>query len=72
MSGNAMEWVADWSGATYYASSPANDPAGPDTGTMRIYRGGGFLGGPLPLRASSRYATASASPLTYGGLRCVR
>ena len=29
MSGNAMEWVADWLDPAYYASSPASDPTGP-------------------------------------------
>ena len=72
MAGNVMEWVADWYGDSYYASSPAADPVGPATGTQRIYRGGGFLGGPLPLRTSGRYATAPDSPLNYGGFRCAR
>jgi formylglycine-generating enzyme required for sulfatase activity len=72
MAGNVMEWVADWYGASYYAASPAADPTGPATGTERIYRGGGFLGGPLPLRTSSRYATAPDTPLNYGGFRCAR
>jgi formylglycine-generating enzyme required for sulfatase activity len=39
--GNAMEWVADWYGAEYYASSPLWDPTGPATGTLHIARGGG-------------------------------
>ena len=32
MSGNAMEWVSDWLGTDYYATSPATDPTGPATG----------------------------------------
>jgi formylglycine-generating enzyme required for sulfatase activity len=40
MSGNAREWCADWYGASYYATSPQNNPAGPATGTHRVMRGG--------------------------------
>ena len=72
MAGNVMEWVADWYDAAYYAGSPAADPTGPATGTQRIYRGGSFLGSPLPLRASGRYATVPDTPLSQGGFRCAR
>jgi formylglycine-generating enzyme required for sulfatase activity len=40
MAGNAMEWVADWWSSNYYARSPREDPAGPDTGTIKIEKGG--------------------------------
>jgi formylglycine-generating enzyme required for sulfatase activity len=40
MAGNAMEWVADWWSATYYAASLADDPTGPATGTIKIEKGG--------------------------------
>jgi len=40
MAGNAMEWVADWWSATYYAESPRQDPTGPAVGTIKIEKGG--------------------------------
>jgi formylglycine-generating enzyme required for sulfatase activity len=40
MSGNAMEWVADWLDAGYYARSPEDNPAGPATGTVKVEKGG--------------------------------
>jgi len=40
MLGNAAEWVEDWYGREYYAESPAADPAGPSSGSYRVYRGG--------------------------------
>lgn len=42
MSGNVQEWCWDWYGSTYYNSSPANNPTGPATGTVRVIRGGSW------------------------------
>jgi formylglycine-generating enzyme required for sulfatase activity len=42
MSGNVQEWVWDWYGATYYASSPSTNPTGPDTGAGHTIRGGSW------------------------------
>jgi len=54
--GNAMEWVADWYGADYYATSPLWDPTGPATGTLRIKRGGGTShSGEYHARSATRY-----------------
>ena len=45
MAGNVSEWVADhydaitYSAPSYYQSSPARNPTGPASGTMRIARG---------------------------------
>lgn len=38
--GNVAEWVWDYYGP--YGPSGAADPAGPETGTLRVYRGGGW------------------------------
>ncbi|MDR3362090.1 MAG: formylglycine-generating enzyme family protein [Desulfovibrio sp.] len=42
MLGNVNEWIQDWFASDYYANSPAVDPAGPETGTLRIRRGGSW------------------------------
>lgn len=39
---NVHEWCADWYSATWYASSPADNPTGPTTGTRRVSRGGSW------------------------------
>src|SRR5262249_19656935 len=44
LSGNAMEWVADWWSATYYRDEVRDDPSGPATGRT----GGEGAGGGAP------------------------
>ena len=41
MHGNVWEWCSDWSGT--YPSGPATDPLGPNTGRLRVIRGGSWL-----------------------------
>jgi formylglycine-generating enzyme required for sulfatase activity len=56
MLGRVPEWCQDWHGRLYYASSPANDPAGPLVGTNRVVRGGGQQ---VPdIRSASRHSDA--------------
>lgn len=40
MSGNVLEWVADWYDAEYYSKTPYRNPQGPDTGEEKVLRGG--------------------------------
>ena len=40
VAGNVWEWCQDWYGENYYSSSPVKNPLGPDTGSMRVLRGG--------------------------------
>ena len=40
MRGNAWEWCADWFDRTYYRRSPPVDPLGPQTGYVKVVRGG--------------------------------
>lgn len=41
MVGNAPEWCSDWYAP--YGEDDQIDPKGPETGTEKVYRGGGFL-----------------------------
>jgi formylglycine-generating enzyme required for sulfatase activity len=55
MAGNAMEWVADWLGVTYYASSPEQDPTGPATGSKKVEKGGWWGSNPVVARSAYRH-----------------
>jgi formylglycine-generating enzyme required for sulfatase activity len=42
MTGNLWEWIHDYYGKAYYASSAKNNPKGPEKGKYRIFRGGSW------------------------------
>lgn len=52
--GNVIEWVADWYNETYYKDSPERNPQGPEHGTYRVLRGGGYTTTGLDIRITSR------------------
>jgi len=71
MAGNVIEWCQDWSAEDYYASSPATNPPGPDTGSYRVLRGGGWLDIANPLRVATRDNSPPNNRLHSFGFRCV-
>jgi serine/threonine-protein kinase len=72
MAGNVWEWVNDRWSEDYYASSPADNPAGPDAGTLRVARGGSWFEESWCLCASCRKAlTPSSYRMHWIGVRCV-
>ena len=43
MAGNVWEWVSDWYAPNYYERSQYLNPQGPESGLMRIVRGGAWV-----------------------------
>ena len=69
---NAWEWAADWHDDAYYASSPLNDPPGPDAGSVRVRRGGSWHTWSLYARCSYRNWNSPQIRYTLVGMRLLR
>lgn len=71
MSWGVWEWVSDWYGEEAYATASPRDPLGPDTGALRVQRGGAFSSMEISEhRAASRGAMAPNARLPDVGVRC--
>jgi formylglycine-generating enzyme required for sulfatase activity len=53
MAGNVREWVADWFADRYPGAADSN-PQGPDSGLLRVLRGGSWKDDPLFARCAAR------------------
>ena len=70
--GNVAEWVNDWYGQKYYKTAPDRNPKGPETGTQKAFRGGGWMDSTTTMRAAMRNGTDPKTKINWMGFRCVR
>jgi len=69
MLGNAWEWVSDWYSEDYYAKSPTVNPQGPDSGQVKVRRGGSWHTWSFYARCSFRNWNTPTTRYTLVGMR---
>ena len=71
MSGNVLEWVADWYSPDYYQNSPTSNPLGPASGQTRVLRGGAWAINSYYVSSARRWEWNPSSQHRALGFRCV-
>ena len=69
---NAWQWCADWYGDDYYAKSPADDPPGPASGTLRVLRGDSWFNRSSGTRCKNAHGFTPNAPDEFTGFRVLR
>ena len=72
MAGSVWERCNDWYSSSYYGASPWDNPKGPETGTMCVFRGGGWCCWAHGLRVAHRDGSGLTFMTENGGFRVVR
>ncbi|MDQ3127100.1 MAG: SUMF1/EgtB/PvdO family nonheme iron enzyme, partial [Chloroflexota bacterium] len=71
LAGNASEWVADWYSESF-ATSDVRNPKGPESGTGKGIRGGGWQEPAERLRSAKRFHATPDHRADDVGFRCAR
>ncbi len=69
MHGNVYEWVSDW--YDNYPDGDLVDPIGPETGSRKILRGGGWVNSGRELRSAVRWYARPTSRMENQGFRVI-
>lgn len=69
--GNVWEWVEDWHTPSYTGRRQV-DPTGPESGSARIMRGGGFVNHARNVRSGKRFSHEPSLRYSALGARLVR
>jgi sulfatase modifying factor 1 len=70
--GTVAEWVSDWYEKDYYRTAPDRNPTGPEKGTQKAFRGGGWMDSTTTMRAAMRNGTDPHTKINWLGFRCAR
>jgi iron(II)-dependent oxidoreductase len=72
MAGNVAEWTADWYDPDYYKNAPNRNPTGPEKGTQKAFRGGGWMDSTPSVRPAQRNGADPNTKMNWLGFRCAR
>jgi formylglycine-generating enzyme len=72
MVGNVWELVDDWFDRAYYRHAAERNPKGPDTGTLKTMRGGGWPNNWFAARTARRADVRPDYRANYIGFRCAK
>ncbi len=72
LSGNAREWVQDWYAVEYYQAAATRNPRGPESGLLKVIRGGSWHSFEPDIRAAARGKGGFALKTHGTGFRCAK